>query len=755
MLPDDDKLRKRVLAEVDEYTMKHGLLHHVWWRTSSNALTPIERIVIPKSLKERVLRVCHGQGHSGRLRTYQKLRERFYWKSMYADAAKFVKRCQVCQLHGQKPAAAKVAGHLQVNKPGEKWVIDVLHLPRNSVMQKVTDKLKSVISKLKGGEETCHKVLVAIDVCSRYGVAIAVPDLESGTILRMMEERIIGQFGWMSEIICDNGSEFKAEVSKACKALRVSQHRSVAYHAQGHGVVERFNRTMVDTIAKMVEDSAKTSVKEWLPVLPWAVLAYNSSVNRSNASRTLQWVQQQRTKYEEQMRDRSEQEDTRVKKEFFMGDLVKVHKKIGPRTVAKLSRTKDGPYRVVGVPDDGINTTYELQLVGGTGKKIKAHIETMQEYFDIDEGEEEENDDGHNSESDNDEEEDYDVEEIVGERGNIKKGTKQYLIKYVGYDDTYWTDLNKMYGCDKLIAAWHQRSKKKVSGSAAALVDESAAASVFIKTDLMKLKAKELLERVCAVACCELEDVAYVHASVPCETCSIADATNQGKKPPCNFRDHTVGTRPPRAGDQNDKYRQKALAHDRLVQHVLEAIRLAKEKGGKFAFGIENPVGSLRRRGFMDVSKWAPVMAAKLVRVDYCAYGADWMKPTNWWTSLMGWLPRGLTGNGLCGRKCAAGAWKSNKSGVRVYYHKVGLARDPKIGIRGKGSRRKLNSIPEVLHSEIMDEVVRCKKPQQHVVIDLCAGYGSLKDVAEQKGFKYIAVDIKDFGIEAEEGFSI
>ena len=58
---------------------------------------------------------CHegyDHGHQGFVRTFQSAVDRYYWVGMYADIKRYIKECQVCQMHARAPAAAKIAGHI-------------------------------------------------------------------------------------------------------------------------------------------------------------------------------------------------------------------------------------------------------------------------------------------------------------------------------------------------------------------------------------------------------------------------------------------------------------------------------------------------------------------------------------------------------------------------------------------------------------------------------------------------------------------
>ena len=46
----------------------------------------------------------------------------------------------------------------------------------------------------------------------------------------------------------------KSLISEVCKLLRVAKSRTTPYHPQSDGLVERFNRTLLDMLAKTVQE---------------------------------------------------------------------------------------------------------------------------------------------------------------------------------------------------------------------------------------------------------------------------------------------------------------------------------------------------------------------------------------------------------------------------------------------------------------------------------------------------------------------
>ena len=74
------------------------------------------------------------------------------------------------------------------------------------------------------------------------------------------------------------------------------------------------------------------------------------------------------------------------------------------------------------------------------------------------------------------------------------------------------------------------------------------------------------------------------------------------------------------------------------------------------------------------------------------------------------------------------------------FKHFRGLAQEPIRGPRGPGANKLKNAVPDLL----CDEWIQYVQAHTHgnCIIDLCAGYQSLKPFALKYGFNYIAVDV-------------
>ena len=141
----------------------------------------------------------------------------------------------------------------------------------------------------------------------------------------------------------------------------------------------------------------------------------------------------------------------------------------------------------------------------------------------------------------------------------------------------------------------------------------------------------------------QLVTVGMIWMSPMCRTFSNADASNRLKG--WGYRDHWIFSRPPLQKASN-KYGRIARQDDLLVQLWIRlAVLWARACPGLVWF-LENPVGSLERRPYME--QYLAGLESVMQTVHYCAYGRTYKKPTRIWTNMVWWVPMGRTGWGQC-----------------------------------------------------------------------------------------------------------
>lgn len=187
-------------------------------------------------------------------------------------------------------------------------------------------------------------------------------------------------------------------------------------------------------------------------------------------------------------------------------------------------------------------------------------------------------------------------------------------------------------------------------------------------------------------------EIKAMWVSPDCRTFSKTDASNRNKG--CGFRDHRQQHRPP-LQPSSTKYGRMAREADQMVMRVQQIIKEWCETFTNMVWAMENPVGSLERREYMQWDAWFQLR--QLCEVHYCAYDHPYHKPTHIWTNMLKWVPKGQTGTGKCEQRCCSGEWRSNGK----YRHWKGIARESHREVQGKGRKAWKNMVPQKLHAEI------------------------------------------------------
>jgi len=95
------------------------------------------------------------------------------------------------------------------------------------------------------------------------------------TAAKVLFEELICKYGAPRELWSDRGKSFLGETVKYLTDLfQTKQKFTSGYHPQTNGLTERFNRTIIDELAK----SVNADKDDWVELLPPKLFAYNTSV---------------------------------------------------------------------------------------------------------------------------------------------------------------------------------------------------------------------------------------------------------------------------------------------------------------------------------------------------------------------------------------------------------------------------------------------------------------------------------------------
>ena len=120
--------------------------------------------------------------------------------------------------------------------------------------------------------------VVFVDYLTKWPEVFSTPDQSALTIAKLLVEHIISRHGVPRELLSDRGAAFLSRLLKeVCVLMGIKKANTTAYHPQTDGLVERFNQTLTDMLAKTVEQDGKN----WDVRLPYVLFAHRTSPQES------------------------------------------------------------------------------------------------------------------------------------------------------------------------------------------------------------------------------------------------------------------------------------------------------------------------------------------------------------------------------------------------------------------------------------------------------------------------------------------
>ncbi|GFW60701.1 retrovirus-related Pol polyprotein from transposon 412 [Trichonephila clavipes] len=218
--------------------LRNGVLYRKF--ESEDGKTFRWQLVLPRSRIPDVLKELHGSptgGHFGVMKTLHRVRERFFWGKVRADVEQWCKSCDACSARkGPKIRSRGKLHRYNVGAPFERIAFDILGpLPKT----------------VSGSPPTVAEAVVQHWI-SRYGVPL--------------------------QLHSDQGRNFVSAVLKGvCELLGIDKTKTTPLHPQSDGMVERFNRTILNNLSLMVSKNQQ----DWDQKVPLFLLAYRSAVHET------------------------------------------------------------------------------------------------------------------------------------------------------------------------------------------------------------------------------------------------------------------------------------------------------------------------------------------------------------------------------------------------------------------------------------------------------------------------------------------
>ena len=131
-----------------------------------------------------------------------------------------------------------------------------------------------IMGPLPETEASNSYILVAGDYYTRWMEAYPIPNQEAVTVTQKLVNELFCRFSTPEQLHSDQGSQFESDlIAEVCKILNIRKSRTTPYHPQCDGLIERFNRTLLDMLATTCKDHPF----DWEDHIRKVCMAYNTS----------------------------------------------------------------------------------------------------------------------------------------------------------------------------------------------------------------------------------------------------------------------------------------------------------------------------------------------------------------------------------------------------------------------------------------------------------------------------------------------
>ena len=251
----DENEYKRIIKNIekeDKYKIKNEQLYR---RKSEQLLKVIRRYEF-----EGLMYLFHDHqisAHFGIQTTYEKIKERYYWKGMLKDIETYIKSCDQCQRRG-KPIGKHELNPIETKEPFYQIGIDL-------------------VGPLPQTQKENKYIAVAIDYFTKWPEAKAIPNATAKEVSKFIFEEIICRHGCPQKILTDRGSHFNNQLIKELtEKFKIKHGFSTPYHPKTNGLVERFNKTLCEALAKLSKEQ-----DQWDENIPSTLFAYRTRKQES------------------------------------------------------------------------------------------------------------------------------------------------------------------------------------------------------------------------------------------------------------------------------------------------------------------------------------------------------------------------------------------------------------------------------------------------------------------------------------------
>lgn len=222
------------------------------------------KLISEKDEREQILKRYHNDpihgGHIGQKRLYAKLKEKFYWKHMIKDIAKYIKTCDKCMLNKAK---------IKTREP-----LNISNTPQKSFDVIVID----TVGPFRKTDNGNQYALTMICDLTKFLITVPIQNKQAETVAKAIFNNCILIYGTMRRILSDRGSEYVNQISKELfKLMNIEHVTSTAYHHETLGSIERSHRVLNEYLRSYINEQQTN----WDEFIKYFTYCYNITPHTS------------------------------------------------------------------------------------------------------------------------------------------------------------------------------------------------------------------------------------------------------------------------------------------------------------------------------------------------------------------------------------------------------------------------------------------------------------------------------------------
>ena len=245
------------------YVVSYEKQGGIWYRIrqkKDDVGDPRKQILVPKSLRERVMGVAHDSRfarHLGLKKTEDRIQTNSFWPGLRKDVTSLFRSCDVCQ----KTVA-----------------IDLV--PRASLgdMPLIDQPYKIVAVDLEGpmapASDKGHRyILTLVDYATRYPEAVPLTNIDAETVAEALLD-MHSRVGIPEEVLSDLGTQITSDCMKeVSRLLSIRRFTTSSYHPACNGLAEKFN----GTLKRMLKMLCHEQPRQWHRFINTLLFAYREA----------------------------------------------------------------------------------------------------------------------------------------------------------------------------------------------------------------------------------------------------------------------------------------------------------------------------------------------------------------------------------------------------------------------------------------------------------------------------------------------